>query len=207
MPVTLENPTRQQLLDRFLRYVKIDTRSDEASKSSPSTEKQKDLSRLLADELEELGCDDATMNEWGYVFATVPSNIPENHPAAGKVPTIGLIAHVDTYFGTPGKDVKPQIIEDFDGGDLVNCLAALRSGCGPARHPDSGESRRPLPRGPWRPPPISRKRPRGTSVARDAPAIPATPQHRARPPLQRKYRVRSSVIVQYGVPRRSPYNI
>ncbi len=59
------------------------------------------------------------MTEWGYVFATVPENLPAEHPAAGKVPTIGLIAHVDTYFGTSGKDVKPQIIESYDGGDIT----------------------------------------------------------------------------------------
>lgn len=119
MPVTLNSIDRQQLLDRFLRYVAVDTRSDEASESSPSTEKQKDLSRLLVEELRALGCDDAEMNEWGYVFATIPSNIPDDHPAAGTVPTIGLIAHVDTYFGTPGNDVKAQIIEAYDGADIT----------------------------------------------------------------------------------------
>jgi tripeptide aminopeptidase len=119
MPVTLEPTISRQLLDRFLRYVKIDTRSDEASDTSPTTEKQKDLSRMLAEELKALGCTDAAMNEWGYVLATVPGNIPDGHPAAGKVPAIGLIAHVDTYFGTPGNDVKPQIIEDYAGDDIV----------------------------------------------------------------------------------------
>lgn len=119
MPVTLDSAISQQLLDRFLRYVKVDTRSDESSETSPTTEKQKDLSRMLADELKALGCDDAAMTEWGYVFATVPSNIPDGHPAAGKVPTIGLIAHVDTYFGTSGKDVKPQIITDYGGEDIT----------------------------------------------------------------------------------------
>jgi tripeptide aminopeptidase len=115
---TIDGKDRQELFDRFLRYVKVDTRSDESSESSPTTEKQKDLSRILVEELKELGCDDAVMNEWGYVFATVPSNLPADHPAAGKVPTIGLIAHVDTYFGTSGKDVKPQIIEGYDGSDI-----------------------------------------------------------------------------------------
>jgi len=115
---TLDPQYRQRLLDRFLRYVKVDTRSDEASESSPTTEKQKDLSRMLAEELKELGCDDAEMNEWGYVFATIPGNLPGDHPAAEKTPTIGLIAHVDTYFGTSGKDVQPQIIESYEGGDI-----------------------------------------------------------------------------------------
>ena len=118
MSVTLTSNQKANLLERFQRYVKIDTRSDEASKSSPSTEKQKDLSRLLAHELLEMGCEDAAMDEWGYVFATVPSNIPAGHPAHGRVPTIGLLAHVDTYFGTSGKDVKPQIIENHDGSDI-----------------------------------------------------------------------------------------
>jgi tripeptide aminopeptidase len=116
---TLDANYRQQLLDRFLRYVKVDTRSDEASESSPTTEKQKDLSRMLTEELKELGCDDAEMTEWGYVFATIPGNLPADHPAAGKVPSIGLIAHVDTYFGTSGENVNPQIIESYDGGDIV----------------------------------------------------------------------------------------
>jgi tripeptide aminopeptidase len=116
--VSLDSDYRQKLLDRFLRYVKVDTRSDEASESSPTTEKQKDLSRLLAEELKELGCDDAEMNEWGYVFATVPGNLPADHPATGRTPTIGLIAHVDTYFGTPGDNVQPQIIESYEGGDI-----------------------------------------------------------------------------------------
>ena len=118
MTATLDPQYRQHLLDRFLRYVKVDTRSDEASESSPTTEKQKDLSRMLAEELKELGCDDAEMNEWGYVLASIPSNLPDDHPAAGKTPSIGLIAHVDTYFGTSGKDVKPQIIESYEGGDI-----------------------------------------------------------------------------------------
>ncbi len=118
MSVTLDSKNLKNLQERFLRYVKIDTRSDEASKSSPSTEKQKDLSRLLADELKDLGCGDAAMDDWGYVFATVPSNLPDGHPAQGRVPTIGLLAHVDTYFGTSGKDVRPQIIENYDGSDI-----------------------------------------------------------------------------------------
>ncbi len=118
MSITLSTTDRQHLLERFLRYVKIDTRSDESSETSPSTEKQKDLSKILVQELKELGCNDAVMNEWGYVFATVGENLPNDHPAKGKVPTIGLIAHVDTYFGTSGKDVKPQIIESYDGTDI-----------------------------------------------------------------------------------------
>ena len=119
MSVTIDADYQKGLLDRFLRYVKVDTRSDEGSETSPSTEKQKDLSRMLVEELQALGCADAEMNEWGYVFATIPENLPDDHPAAGKVPAIGLIAHVDTYFGTSGKDVKPQIIESYEGSDIT----------------------------------------------------------------------------------------
>jgi tripeptide aminopeptidase len=118
MTEAIDSNYTKQLFDNFIRYVKVDTRSDESSEASPTTEKQKDLSRLLAEELHALGCDDAKMNEWGYVLATIPENLPADHPAAGKVPSIGLIAHVDTYFGTSGKDVKPQIIESYDGSDI-----------------------------------------------------------------------------------------
>ena len=118
MPATLNAADRRQLLERFLRYVAVDTQSDDASTTSPSTEKQKDLARLLADELRALGCGDAAMNEWGYVFATIPGNLPTGHPAAGSVPTIGLIAHMDTYFATPGGGVRPRVIESYDGGDI-----------------------------------------------------------------------------------------
>jgi tripeptide aminopeptidase len=118
MSLKIDEPYKKQLLESFLRYVKIDTQSDEGSKSSPSTEKQKDLCRLLTEELQRLGCSDATMDDYGYVFATVPENLPSDHPAAGKVPTIGLIAHVDTYFGTSGANVKPQIIDLYQGGDI-----------------------------------------------------------------------------------------
>jgi tripeptide aminopeptidase len=116
--IVLDAKDRQELLQRFLRYVQIDTQSDENSPASPSTEKQKELSRMLADELRQLGLDDARMDEWGYVYATLPGNVPASHPAAGAVPAIGLISHVDTYFATPGGGVKPQVIEKYAGGDI-----------------------------------------------------------------------------------------
>jgi tripeptide aminopeptidase len=118
MNSTLEAHHRRQLLERFLRYVQVDTQSSDSSISSPSTEKQKDLARILVEELSELGCGDATMTEWGYVVASVPSNLPADHPAAGKVPCIGLIAHLDTYFATPGGGVRPQVVEGYRGGDI-----------------------------------------------------------------------------------------
>lgn len=119
MAIVLDPHDRHELLHRFLRYVQVDTQSDENSESFPSTEKQKDLARMLVEELKGLGLTDAAMDEWGYVYATLPANIPPSHPAYGKVPTIGLIAHLDTYFGTPGGGVKPQVIENYSGGDIV----------------------------------------------------------------------------------------
>jgi tripeptide aminopeptidase len=112
-------PERETLLDRFIRYVKVDTQSSETSTTYPSTEKQKDLLRLLVTDLIDAGLADAAMDEHGYVMATLPSNLPPEHLAHDKVPTIGLIAHVDTYHEVSGKDVRPQVHRDYDGGDLV----------------------------------------------------------------------------------------
>jgi tripeptide aminopeptidase len=106
------------VLERFLRYVAIDTQSSEESTSYPSTEKQLDLLKLLAGELSGMGLADVTLDQWGYVMATLPGNIPKEHPAFGKVPTIGLIAHVDTSPSTSGANVKPQVIQ-YRGGDIV----------------------------------------------------------------------------------------
>ena len=114
------HPTEQRaLLERFLRYVQVDTQSDEDSPSHPSTDKQKDLARLLVDELKALGCNDATMAESGHVYATVPSNLPPGHRAAGRAPVLGFLAHLDTYPGTSGAQVHPHIIESYAGGDIV----------------------------------------------------------------------------------------
>lgn len=112
-------PNREPLLDRFVRYVMIDTQSSESSQTYPSTEKQKDLLRALVSDLADAGLADAVMDEWGYVMATLPSNLPPGHPSLGKVPTIGLLAHVDTYHEVSGTNVKPQIHRDYDGGDIV----------------------------------------------------------------------------------------
>ena len=91
------------VLDRFLRYVKIDTQSDPHSQSIPSTEKQKDLSRLLVQELKALGVTDAEMDEFGYVYATIPANT--NKP----VPVICFCSHVDTSPESSGTNVNPVI--------------------------------------------------------------------------------------------------
>jgi tripeptide aminopeptidase len=105
-------------LDRLIRYVEIDTQSAEESSSYPSTEKQVAFSKLLAEELKQLGLVDATVDNWGLVMAALPSNVPTNHPASGKIPAIGFIAHVDTSPSVLGANVKPQIIR-YSGGDIV----------------------------------------------------------------------------------------
>lgn len=110
---------KDAVLERLLRYVKIDTQSDPTSDSVPSTQKQFDLANLLVKELKEIGLDDVKIDDKCYVYATLPSNIPSDHPAYGKVPAIGFVAHVDTSPDTTGKDVKPQIIENYQGGDIV----------------------------------------------------------------------------------------
>ena len=99
--------------ERFLRYVQIDTQSDPLSKSNPSTEKQKDLSKILAEELKQLGVAEAHMDEWGYVYATIPSNTEK------KVPVICFCAHVDTAPDCSGKDVKPILHNNYQGNDIV----------------------------------------------------------------------------------------
>lgn len=101
------------VISRFLEYVKIDTRSDEESKSAPSTEIQLDLARRLTGELKELGLEDAHMDDNGYVMATLPANTDR------KVPVIGFIAHLDTSPDITGTDVKPQFVEDYDGRDIL----------------------------------------------------------------------------------------
>jgi tripeptide aminopeptidase len=98
--------------DRFLRYVQVDTQSDPGSKSYPSTEKQKNLSRLLVAELQQMGIKDAAMDEWGYVYATVPSTSNK------EVPVICFCAHVDTSSDSSGENVKPIIHHGYDGSDI-----------------------------------------------------------------------------------------
>ena len=108
----------ESVLDRLLRYVKIDTQSKEDADSYPSTSKQFDLLNLLVKELKGLGIKDVTIDKYGYVMATVPSNLPSSHKAYGKVPVVGLISHVDTSPSESGANVKPQVI-DYKGGDIV----------------------------------------------------------------------------------------
>jgi tripeptide aminopeptidase len=99
--------------ERFLRYVVIDTQSSHNSTTFPSTEKQKDLGRLLVQELRALGIDDAHLDQYGYVYATVPANTDK------QVPVICFCAHMDTSPDCSGKDVKPQTVRNYQGGDIV----------------------------------------------------------------------------------------
>ena len=100
-------------VEKFLNYVKYDTQSDEESETFPSTEKQKILSADLAKELKEMGLEDAHMDEWGYVMATLPSNTDKN------VDIIAFIAHVDTSPAVTGENVNPVITKNYQGGDIV----------------------------------------------------------------------------------------
>jgi tripeptide aminopeptidase len=101
------------LKERFLRYVKIDTQSDPASITYPSTEKQKDLGRVLVSELLEMGISDAHLDEFGYVYATIPGNTDK------KVPVICFCSHMDTSPDVTGKNVNPIVHENYDGRDLI----------------------------------------------------------------------------------------
>ena len=102
----------EKLLDRFLRYVAIETTSDENSETQPSAMREVDLLRMLRDELRQMGIE-ADLDEFGYVMATIPSNIDK------PIPAIGFIAHVDTAPDASGKGIKPQIIPNYDGEDIV----------------------------------------------------------------------------------------
>ena len=103
----------QDILDRFLGYVKIDTQSDASSNTTPSTAKQWDLANKLVTELKEIGMQDVTIDDNAYIMATLPSNIDK------EVPTIGFIAHFDTTPDFSGTHVNPQIIRNYDGKDIV----------------------------------------------------------------------------------------
>ncbi len=102
------------LKERFLKYVSYDTQSSEESTTYPSTDKQKVLLSELRDEMQALGMTEVTMDRYGYVMGTVPAT-----PGCENAPVVGFIAHVDTSPAMSGKDVKPRIVEDYDGGDIV----------------------------------------------------------------------------------------
>ena len=109
----------EKALDRLLRYVKIDTQSKEGAETTPSTEKQFNLAKLLVKELKAIGVKDVSIDEHCYVYASIPANVPKTHPAYGKVPAIGFAGHVDTSPDVTGENVKPQVIENYQGGDII----------------------------------------------------------------------------------------
>ena len=104
---------RLALVARFLDYISYDTQSSEEAEGCPSTPKQLVFARHLAHSLEEMGLEDVTMDEQGYIYATLPSNVP------AEVPTIGFISHYDTSPDCPGADIHPRIVGNYDGGDIV----------------------------------------------------------------------------------------
>ena len=104
---------KQHIIDRFISYVTVDTESDPKSETTPSTEKQWDLAHALAKELISIGMKDVTIDNNAYIMATLPSNVDY------KVPTIGFISHFDTSPDFTGANVKPQIVEDYNGKDIV----------------------------------------------------------------------------------------
>ena len=104
---------KNEIIERFTSYVKVDTQSNASSNTCPSTPGQLDLANMLVEELKMIGMEDVTIDENGYVMATLPSNTDK------EVPTIGFLAHVDTATDFTGKNVKPQLIENYDGNDIV----------------------------------------------------------------------------------------
>src|SRR5665213_1247751 len=105
---------KNAIAERFMRYVQIDTQSDPQSNRHPSTEKQKNLSLLLAEELRQLGIEDAAMDEFGYVYATIPSNSKKKN-----IPVICFCSHVDTAPDCSGTNVKPILHKNYDGDNFV----------------------------------------------------------------------------------------
>jgi tripeptide aminopeptidase len=104
---------KQHIINRFISYVTIDTESDPESDTTPSTEKQWNLANKLVEELKSIGMSDVTIDENAYVMATLPSNIDK------EVPVIGFVSHFDTSPDFTGANVKPQIIENYNGEDIV----------------------------------------------------------------------------------------
>jgi tripeptide aminopeptidase len=107
------------MIDDFIKYTKIDTTADPESKTSPSTPGQLELAKIVADDLKAAGLSDVELTEGGFIYATIPDNLPDSHPAKGKVPTLGLFAHVDTANEASGKDVKARFVESYQGGEIT----------------------------------------------------------------------------------------
>lgn len=120
---------KENIRNRFLKYVSLDTQSDESSETCPSTKKQLVMLRMLHDELKILGLADVSMDDNGYVMATLPANNGKTGPA------IGFVAHVDTSPDMPGENVNPRLVENYDGGDIL-LNAELKLVLSPADFPE-----------------------------------------------------------------------
>ena len=118
------------LVERFLKYVSFDTQSKEDAGVTPSTPGQMTFARYLKEELLSLGLEDVSLDDNGYLFATLPANTDR------EVPTIGFIAHMDTSPDMSGRDVRPRIVQGYDGGDIVLCDGAERIVLSPSRFPE-----------------------------------------------------------------------
>ncbi|UOQ45258.1 peptidase T [Halobacillus salinarum] len=118
---------KQQLLERFTSYVKVNTQSNEAVETTPSTSGQLELAEQLVEELKEIGMEEVEMDQYGYVMATLPANTEKS------VPVIGFLAHIDTATDFTGEHVNPQVVENYDGGDIALNDAVILS---PADFPE-----------------------------------------------------------------------
>lgn len=103
----------KNVVERFLEYVKVDTQSQDDMENVPSTEKQRNLAEILVKELKEMGAENVRLSDHCYVYATIPSNSKK------KLPSIGFVSHMDTSNALSGKDVKPRIVKNYDGGEIV----------------------------------------------------------------------------------------
>ncbi|MEK7263976.1 MAG: hypothetical protein AAB071_05640 [Bacteroidota bacterium] len=108
-------PPKETALERFLRYVKIDTQSKDDVETVPSTEKQRNLATLLAKELKKLNVQNVRLSEYGFVYAIIPGNLPDNT----SVPAIGFMAHMDTSPAVSGENVHPLIHKNYQGGNII----------------------------------------------------------------------------------------
>lgn len=109
----------KRMIDDFVKYVKVDTKSNPESKASPSTPGQLELAKIVAEDLKKAGADNIELQEDGFIYATINENILSSNPAKGKIPVLGFLAHLDTANEAPGKDVKPQFHKNYQGGEIL----------------------------------------------------------------------------------------
>ena len=111
--------TLNRMIQRFIDYTKVDTTAVPGTDKTPSSPGQLELARIVSDHLRGAGLTDVEMTDEGFIYATIPENLPDSHPAKGKVPVIGFLAHLDTASEAPGKNVKARIIENYRGGEIT----------------------------------------------------------------------------------------